>query len=202
MYIAFDNLSKKEQKILEGVHTCIPEYIKETNDSIKLNDNIITSLNGKIEYAKNIADEKLPNRKTFQKDMELTLALQELSHLNADQKIVADLEKDILSKESESSKLDISMKEGKRRYLAIKNGTYSLCPTCEQHIENDSRLKTISNMYKDLIAKYDRKNLLDTQIKDLKIKLSMEKCKYHSLDGILLSRKVKELQLLKKTLGD
>ena len=209
MYIAFDNLSKKEQEILEGIPTCIPEYIKETNDSIKLNDNIITSLNGKIEYAKNIADEKLPNRKTFEKDMELTLALQELSHLNTDQKvvdkekqqkIVADLEKDILSKESESSKLDISMKEGKRRYLAIKNGTYSLCPTCEQHIENDSRLKTISNMYKDLIAKYDRKNLLDTQIKDLKIKLSMEKCKYHSLDGNTSVKKSERIAVVEENI--
>ena len=192
MDIAYNNLSKKEQSILEGVPTDIPSYISELNSDVKRTETLISSLDGKIEYAENIANEKLPEYKTFKKGEELSLAEQELSYLNSNEKIVdkekqkqvvEELEKDILNKETEFNELENAMKTGKKKYLSIKNGEVCTCPTCNQHIQDESKQITISNMYKDLMSKYDKRNLLETQIKDLKFKLAMERCKYHSLEG-------------------
>ena len=190
--MVYNRLDEDEKKILEGIPMNMPEYISTLNGNIKMSENAITSLDGKIEYAQNIVDEKLPECKVFGKDEELSLARQELSFLNTDQniidkekqrKVVENLEKEILSKETESQELQKSMKTGKQKYLEIKNGYSSICPVCEQHIEDENKNITISNMYKDLISKFDRKNLLDTQLKDLKLSLTMERCTYHSLEG-------------------
>ena len=75
------------------------------------------------------------------------------------------------------------MKSGKQKYLAIKNGSNNLCPTCEQHIQNEAKEKTIANMKKDLTDAFNRKNTLEAKEKDLKFKLAMEKCQYHALGG-------------------
>ena len=75
------------------------------------------------------------------------------------------------------------MKSGKQKYLAIKNGLNNLCPTCEQHIQNEAKEKTIANMKKDLTDAFNRKNTLEAKEKDLKFKLAMEKCQYHALGG-------------------
>lgn len=188
----YNRLDKDEKKILEGMPKNIPEYISELNGDIKRSESVIASLDGKIEYAQNIVDEKLPKYKVFEKDEELSLARQELAFLNTNQnivdkekqkKVVENLEKEILSKETEFNELQTAMKVGKKKYLEIKTGISSFCPICEQHIQDESKNKTVTNMYNDLLAKYDKRNLLETQIKDLKLNLTMEKCKYHSLEG-------------------
>ena len=51
MDVAYSNLSKKEQSLLEGVPSDIPQYITELNLDIKRADSQISSLDGKIEYA-------------------------------------------------------------------------------------------------------------------------------------------------------
>ncbi len=192
MEIAYNNLSEDEQKCLEGIPKNIPEYISDLNNDIKRMENTISELDGKIDYAQNIVNEKLGKYKEFEKEEELTLARQELSFLSTNQKvidkekqkqIVETLEKEILSKETECEELKKSMQVGKQKYLNIKSGTQCTCPICEQHIQDESKNKTITNMKKELVSYYDRKNLLDTELQDLKIKLSVEKCKYHALDG-------------------
>ena len=209
MDIAYNNLSKDEQSILEGVPTDIPSYISELNSDIKRAETHISSLDGKIEYAENIANEKLPDYKTFEKDEELSLAEQELSHLNSNEKIVdkerqkqvvEELEKDILNKETEFNELENEMKTGKKKYLSIKNGEDCTCPTCNQQIQDESKKITISNMYKDLMAKYDKRNLLETQIKDQKFKLAMERCKYHSLEGESTIEKSKRIAIAEENI--
>ena len=192
MEIVYNKLISKEQKLLEGIPKNIPEYISDLNSDIKRYEDLIIALDGKIEYAQNIANEQLSEPKTFDKDEELLLARQEQSFLSTNKniaekekqrKVIENLEREILSKETESQNLVISMKNGKQKYLEIKNGKSSICPTCEQHIQNESKNITIANMYKDLVSKFDRKNLLDTQLKDLKLSLTMERCTYHSLEG-------------------
>lgn len=192
MDIAYSNLSKKEQTLLEEIPKNIPEYITDINSDIKRNESIISTLNGKIEYAENIANEKLSEHKEFEKDEELSLAEQELSYLTTNEKLVdkenqkkviENLEKEILSKETEFNELEQSMKTGKRTYLSIKNGTNCTCPTCNQQIQDESKIITIQNMYNDLISKFDKRNLLETQIKDLRSKHAIERCKYHALEG-------------------
>lgn len=192
MDIAYDNLSNEEQNILEGIPQDIPTYISELNQDIKKAESYITSLNGKIDYAQNIADEKLPEAKKFEKEVELSLAYQELDSLSNDKQIrdkeiqkqkVADLEKEILNISTEITELAKTMKSGKQKYLAIKNGTDCLCPTCEQTIKDEAKEKTIANMRKNLTDAFNRKNTLEAKEKDLKFKLTMEKCHYHALGG-------------------
>ena len=84
---------------------------------------------------------------------------------------------------TEITELAKTMKSGKQKYLAIKNGTDCLCPTCEQHIQDSAKEKTIANMRKNLTDAFNRKNTLEAKEKDLKFKLTMEKCHYHALGG-------------------
>lgn len=192
MDIAYNNLSQEEQKLLEGIPQDIPTYISELNQDIKKAESYITSLNSKIDYAQNIADEKLPEARKFEKEVELSLSYQELDSLSNDKRIkdkenqkkkVEDLEKEILNLSTEITELEKKMKSGKQKYLAIKNGLNNLCPTCEQHIQNEAKEKTIANMKKDLTDAFNRKNTLEAKEKDLKLKLTMERCQYHALGG-------------------
>lgn len=205
MDIAYNNLSPKEQKILEGIPRDIPTYIYELNQNIKASEQVITSLNGKIEYAQNIVNEKLSSYRKFEKDIELSLARQELAFLNTNQdvvnkekqkQVVDSLEKDILNKETEIIELEKRMKDGKKKYLSIKNGTVCDCPTCGQHIQDSSKAKTIENMRISLTDDYNRKNLLDTQKRDLSAKLMVERCKYHALEGETTIEKNKQIAVV------
>lgn len=205
MDIAYNNLSPKEQKILEGIPRDIPTYIYELNQNIKSSEKAITSLNGKIEYAQNIVNEKLSTYRKFEKDIELSLARQELAFLNTNQdivnkdkqkQVVDSLEKDILNKETEISELEKRMKDGKKKYLSIKDGTVCNCPICGQHIQDSSKAKTIENMRISLTDDYNRKNLLDAQKKDLSSKLMVEKCKYHALEGETTIEKSKQIAVI------
>lgn len=209
MDIAYSNLSKKEQSLLEGVPNDIPSYITELNTDIKRLDNQISSLDGKIEYAENIASEKLPEYKTFEKDEELSFAQQELAYLNTNEKlvdkenqkkVVQSIEQDILSKETEFNELEQLMKSGKQKYLSIKNGINCTCPTCNQLIQDESKAVTIKNMYNDLVSKFDKRNQLETQIKDLKSKHIVERCKYHALEGNPTVEKQKRIAVVEETI--
>ena len=192
MDIAYNKLDKDERDLLEGVPVNIPAYISELNNSIKKAESKISSYDGKIEYAEEIANQELPEVKTFEKDEELSIARQELVFLNNDtnltdknkqKKVVEELEKNLLSKETECSEIENSMKEGKKKYLSIKNGEITKCPTCNQEMHDESKEKTIENLRESLFALYDKKNILDTEIKDIKLKLTMERCKFHSISG-------------------
>ena len=210
MDIAYDNLELEDQKILEGIPQDIPTYMSELNQDIKKSESYITTLNGKIDYAQNIADEKLPETKKFEKEIELSLAYQELDSLSNDKQIkdkenqkqkVEDLEKEILNVSTEITELEKSMKTGKQKYLAIKEGTNCICPTCEQYIQNESKEKTIANMKKDLTNAFNRKNTLETKQKDLKFKLAMERCQYHALGGDTIIDNSKKIANLKENIN-
>ena len=210
MDIAYDNLELEDQKILEGIPQDIPTYMSELNQDIKKSESYITTLNGKIDYAQNIADEKLPETKKFEKEVELSLAYQELDSLSNDKQIkdkenqkqkVEDLEKEILNVSTEITELEKTMKTGKQKYLAIKEGTNCICPTCEQHIQNESKEKTITNMKKDLTNAFNRKNTLETKQKDLKFKLAIERCQYHALGGDTIIDNSKKIANLKENIN-
>ena len=202
MNIAYSNLDIEEQKLLEGIPLNIPTYISELNADIKKAQTLINEINGKIEYAQNIANTEIPKRKNFEKEMELSLARQELAFLNSNQaivdkekqkQIIDNLQKDILNKETEIAELSKRMKEGKQLYLQIKNGSASECPTCGQHIQDVSKQNTIEHMRENLTADFNRKNILETQKKDLAAKLMVEKCKYHALEGETTVDKAKQI---------
>lgn len=205
----YEKLDKKEQNILEGVPKNIPNYIVELNSAIKSTESMINTIDGKIEYAQNIANQELQAKKKFDKETELTLARQELAFLTTNkdieykekqEKVVKELAEDIFSKETEFNELEKQMRIGKGKYLKIKDGTSCTCPVCEQKIQDESKNKTIINMKNELVALFDKRNLLETQIKDLKIKLSMEKCKYHALDGDNTVEKEKRINIVEENI--
>lgn len=209
MNIAYNNLSKNEQELLEGIPSDIPKYISELNGDIKRAENCISLLDGKVEYAQNIANEKLEEYKKFEKDEELSLAEQELSYLNINEKIidkenqrkvVEGLEKDILLKEKELNEIEQSMKAGKKKYIAIKNGELCTCPTCNQIIKDESKINTINKMHEELISMFNKRNLLETQIKDFSFNLSVERCKYHALDENTTVEKQKRITILEESI--
>lgn len=209
MEIVYNHLSNEEKNLLEGVPKDVPTYITELNADIKRTENNISILDGKIEYAQKIAEEKLQKYKEFEKEEELSLARQELSFLSTNQdivdkvkqrQVVENLEKDILSKETESKELLNSMEIGKKKYLEIKSGESSTCPICEQHIQDESKQKTIANMRKELVSYYDRKNLLETQLKELQFKLTTERCKYHSFEGNASIEKSKRIAIIEENI--
>jgi len=97
--------------------------------------------------------------------------------------MVEELERKLLSKETDCNDIETTMKTGKKKYLSIKNGEITKCPVCNQEIHDESKEKTIENLRESLFALYDKKNILDTEIKDIKLKLTMERCKFHSISG-------------------
>lgn len=192
MDIAYNNLSKDEQILLEGIPKDVPSYITELNGNIKRSENFISILNGKIEYAQNIVNEELPEYKVFNDEEKLQLAKQEIDELKinpkvldkeAQRKAVESLENDISIKENECNKLNVKMEEGKSKFYAIKNGKVCMCPTCNQNIQDKSKDIALSNMQKELIEYFENKKLLEKEISNLRVKFTIEKCKYNALNG-------------------
>lgn len=209
--IAYFNLSDEDKKILEGMPKDIPTYISEVNSDIKKSETMISSLDGKIEYATNITSEELPESKKFEKVDELSMLRQELDYLNNNteivkkenqRRIVESIEKNILDKETQLQELKNSMQKGKKTYYELKTGSTSTCPMCKQIIQNESLIETLSNMKADLTEKFNKYNLLETEIKDLKLKNTMEKCKYHSLEGETTIEKSKRIKVARNNIEE
>lgn len=209
--IAYYNLSDEEKKLLEGMPKDIPTYISELNSDIKKSESMISSLDGKIEYASNIASEELPESKKFEKEDELSMLRQELDYLNNNteivkkenqRQIVESIEKSILDKETQLQELKNSMQKGKKTYYELKTGSTSTCPMCKQIIQNESLIETLSNMKVDLTEKFNKYNLLETEIKDLKLKNTMEKCKYHSLEVETTIEKSKRIKVARNNIEE
>lgn len=207
--IAYDKLEKNEQALLEGIPKNIPLYITELNDNARVCENKIGHINGKIEYAQKVIESEIPKPKSFNKDVELTLAKQELIFLKSNQdivnkekqkKIVKKLEQEILDKETEITELTKNMTEGKKKYLEIKNGIVTCCPTCEQQIEDESKTATVVNMKRNLTEAFDRRNLLESQKKELECSYTIEKCKYHTFDGETIIEKDKRISVVEETI--
>lgn len=193
MKVVYDKLDDADKKCLDGIPDNITEYLKELNSAETLYDDKIKNIRGKIEYAQNIANEKLEDKKTFEKAEELSLAMQELSFLTSktpnigkieQQTIVNDLASQISQLEKQIKDLTSKMETGKKTYLSIKGQSIAHCPMCEQEIGGQSRTTTIVNMKKELELSFANRTKLEQDLSDLKSKLIVEKCKLHALEGI------------------
>lgn len=202
----YDKLEESEKTYLEGIPDSIKKYLEDLNSSKKINEQKIGLLNGKIAYAEGIASTTIKNKKVFEKEEELSLARQELSFLSTNenaihkekqQKIVSELENQILELQEEINKLTTKMTSGKNSYLSIKNASISYCPMCEQKIENHSKENTIKKMKKELEDFYNKRSELEETLKNLKSKLSIEKAKLHSFDGKEDTKKTKQIEEVK-----
>ena len=202
----YEKLDISEKKYLEGVPKNIIDYLKELNSSKKMYEDKIKNLNGKIEYAESVANTIVEEKETFEKAEELSLARQELSFLTSNnsildkgkqQKIVDDLQKQILQKEKQINDLDNKMKTGKIVYLNLKKESDVCCPMCEQKIQDESKLKTIKNMKEDLEGAFKNKQQLEKDLVDCKSKMVIERCKLHSLGDTLELENEKHIENIK-----
>ena len=202
----YNKLDKNEKSYLEGIPEDMPQYLKDLNSNKLANENFIKMLNGKIAYAEQIISTPIENKRVFKKEEELSLARQELSFLMVDekkvdkvkqQKIVSDLENQILEKEKQINTLTTQMITGKNTYLSIKANAISYCPMCNQKIENESKQNTVKKMKLELENFYTKKCELEESLKDLKIKLSIENCRLHSYDSVNNTEKAKQIEEVK-----
>lgn len=213
MQHVFDKLDETDKKYLEGVPTNITGYIKELNGDIKMYDNNIKNLRGKIEYARTYADQEIEPKKVFDKQEELDLTEQELEHLLKEQSnpnqtnqkhIVNHLEQELERIEQQIKDTTTEMMTGKKIYLSIKAEETSYCPMCNQEIKDDSKNATIANMNKDLTELFNKKNKLEKDASDLKSRIMVEKCKLHTFDHISLNSEdiEREIENAKKIIND
>lgn len=192
METVYNRLSNSEKQYLEEVPTNIIDYTKELNENEKIYKNKIQVLLGKIEYAENIIkDMVIEKKKVFYKMKELSLARQELSYLTTDntqvqakqQKIVENIEKQVIELKQKITELNNIMMLDKNIYLSLKEEKESYCPLCEQKIENESKITTIKNMKAELEEKFNNRERMKNDLSDLETKLAIEKCKLYSLNG-------------------
>ena len=202
----YKRLEEAEKSYLEGVPRNIVEFVKDLNSDKKIYEDKIKILNGKIEYAENVVNTVLEEKKVFKKAEQLSLARQELSFLTTDnisidknkqQKIVENLSNQIIEIEKQIKDLTTKMKTGKSVYLSIKNESISCCPVCEQKIEKESKLTTINNMRKELEKLFDYKTNLEKQLLNLKSKITIEICKLHALEGSSNTEKSEQIKNVK-----
>lgn len=203
----YNKLDDNEKAYLEGVPDNMPEYLKDLNSDKLAHENFIEILKGKIAYAEEIVNTPIEEKKVFEKEEELSLARQELSFLMVDEKavdkakqekIVSNLENQISEIEKQIDSLTMQMTTGKNRYLSIKSEAISYCPMCEQKIENESKDVAIKKMKLELENFYIKRTELEKNLKDLKSKLSIERCKLHSYDTVNNSEKAKQIEQVKQ----
>lgn len=202
----YNKLDDEDKSILEGCPRNVIQYIQELNDNKKIYEDKIKNLQGKIAYAENYISEKLDSSKTFDKQEELSLAMQELSFLKSDQKvearkrqqkIVDNLNSQIITYQNQIDILNTNMIDGKKTYISIKNEPVSYCPMCKQKLSDEGRLVTIKNMKDSLENEYSKKIKLETELQELKRNLAVEKCKLYALGNENLdeqNNRIKELE--------
>lgn len=204
--VVYNKLDDREKRYLEGVPNNMVQYLKDLNSNKIMYENKIELLRGKIAYAENIATTPIQEMQVFEKDEELSLARQELSFLSTDendihrakqQKIVDNLNQQILETEEQINELTIQMTTGKKIYLSIKNEAISYCPMCEQKIEDKAKETTIRKMKTELEEFYFKKSKLEETKKDLESKLIVERCKLHSYDSIDNTEKTEQIEKVK-----
>lgn len=210
MKIVYDKLETSEKKLLDGIPDNITEYLKELNSNQNIYEDKIKNLHGKIEYAQNIANQKLEDKKNFEKAQELSLAMQELSFLtsnnqiigkNEQQKIVDNLNHQIKQLENQIEDLTVEMTNGKKTYLSLKEAPIAHCPMCKQEIDGSDKITTISNMKKELENSFIRRNKFEKDLSDLKSNLITERCKLHALEGIPTIEKEKQIAFVQQQIN-
>lgn len=198
----YEQLENADKKVLGIAPTNVLDFLEELNSEKKLYNDNIKKLQGKIDYADNIVNEVLEEKKTFEKEEELSLERQELSFLISEskntakekqQKIVDGLNTQISQMVQQIDDLLKEMTDGKKTYLSIKSQEVAHCPMCKQEIKEQSRLNTISNMKKDLEGAFEKKTNLEKELSDLKSKFVIERCKLHALEGKSNEDKEKEI---------
>lgn len=204
--VVYNKLDDAEKSYLEGIPSNMVQYLKDLNNNKIIYENKIELLRGKIAYAESIVATPIEKMQKFNKEEELSLARQELSFLSTDenilhkakqQKIVDDLNNEIMKMENKINELTTQMLTSKKIYLSIKNQDECYCPMCEQKIENEAKEATIKKMKIELEEFYSKRSNLEETKKDLESKFTIERCKLHSFEKIDNTEKNKQIEDVK-----
>lgn len=210
MEIAYNKLPKAEQKLLEGIPKNIQEFISDTNSDIKRVESLNTSIQGKIDYAQNIVDEKLPKRQIFEQEEELTLARQELNLLTSNQAIIDKerqkelinkLSSELLNKENELIAVKKLMEDSKKQYYSVKDSDTACCPTCN-HVLDTNKGIALLNLKNTAKGHYDKSLELEAQISEAKQEIMREKSKYYSINANANVNNTKKIEIVEQNIKD
>lgn len=165
----YNKLSAEDKKILTSVPMNAKLHISELDAELKELNSKITNYQGKIDYAYDIAHQELTPPPLFIKQEELDFAYQELDLLKSEKNIVdrdtlqkklLELQKEEFELNSEISKLDTILSNGKTKYYEIQKGHQNTCPTCKQLLNDKSKVETTKHLRKELIELNDKRTKL------------------------------------------
>ena len=184
----FEKLDDSDKKILGIAPTNINLLLDDLNDEKKFLENKIKNLQGKIDYANQIVYQKIEDKKTFEKEEELSLCLQELSFLrsnnssNNKEEIKSKVEKLKNTAKQLNEKIEslrTRFLQEKQKYISIRDSEDEICPTCLQKLNSDSKINTLESMKESLLNLSTEKNKLENELRDINFNLNAENCKYN-----------------------
>ena len=184
----FEKLDDSDKKILGIAPSNINLLLDDLNDEKKFLENKIKNLQGKIDYANQIVYQKIEDKKTFEKEEELSLCLQEFSFLRTNNSSsdkeeikskIDNLKNTAKQLNEKIESLRTKFLQEKQKYISIRDSEDEICPTCLQKLNSDSKLNTLENMKENIINLHTERNKLESELKDINFNLNAENCKYN-----------------------
>ena len=174
----FQKLDESEQNKIFIKDGDIQKFIKDTNARIKDTEQKIIRKKGENEFAEKILKEKIEIEKTFDKQEEIDLLLQEKDFLETEskQKIKSKLEEEYAQKQTEvinfQTKLDKINDEGRKKrieYNKILSDPLAMCPCCNQPMNVDSKKIASENKRQEMFKLADEQKEYKEKISQAQI---------------------------------
>lgn len=187
----YEKLSSEDKEILKDIPINVKKYITELDNEIKFMENKISNLRGQIDYAEKITGEIVKIPPKFEKQEELDLSIQELEHLKSDRNIddrknlktkLEELQNEELELTIEINKIENELQSGKKTYEEMQKQAECYCPTCNQLLNDKSKV---------IATKQFRNNLIDLFNKQTKLK---ERYKQKHFDRVACEGKIFTLE--------
>lgn len=198
----FQKLDESEQNKIFIKDGDIQKFIKDTNARIKDTEQKIIRKKGENEFAEKILKEKIEIKKTFDKQEEIDLLLQEKDFLETEskQKIKSKLEEEYAQKQTEvinfQTKLDKINDEGRKKrieYNKILSDPLAMCPCCNQPMNVDSKKIASENKRQEMFKLADEQKEYKEKISQAQIDSVILKSKIYSLGNVDNSVRIKEI---------
>lgn len=184
----FDKLNDSDKKALGVVPSNINLLINDLNEEKKFLENKIKNLQGKIDYASQITNQCVECKKSFEKEEELSLCLQELSFLRSsksskDKEAISlkidKLQNNATQLNEKIQKLKEQFLQEKQQYISIRDGEDENCPTCFHKLNPDSKVNALESMKKNILHLHTEKQEIENELEGINFNLNAEKCKYN-----------------------
>lgn len=206
----YNKLAEDEKsKIDITQNTDITKLIKDNCERIKDIDKKILNKKGNLEYAKKITEEKLEDKKKFDKQEEQDLLEQEKDYLELEskQKQKEKLQNEIGEKEAKQLNIQIQLdkinekgKQARIEYNKILSDPLATCPCCNQPFNNNSKSIALETKRKEMFKLDDDKKELEKQLSNEKVDVMQLKMELYSFGKIDNSKRISEIDIRLKEL--